>query len=109
MPIEPAPLKLPGGPAVGPGTLFSKLGGTKTSAGFTIIEMFEGHYLEYLGMVKAPEEDLVIFRQIPDVGKEFYPCYFKFDGDDGAWLLHLNRSGSSRVVELTNCIFKPKT
>lgn len=41
--IDPDPLRLGDGTLVPPGTKFFRMGSHKTSAGFTIIDMYEGH------------------------------------------------------------------
>lgn len=99
--IEPAPLKLPDGREIRPGDRVTRLGGRKTSAGYTTVRMIEPGFLVYRGENRSLDGTLVVFDTEP---AQSHRVVFWRHGFN---LYHFTPACSGRLVELTDVHFTP--
>ena len=98
--IERESLKLADGREVMPGARVFYLGGKKTSAGYTRVDMLDGEWLVYLGRAHSVDGTLVLFDTREPKG--YRVCYWWHEDA----LIHCTHACSGRVVELTTWRFE---
>ena len=102
--VQPVPLLIQDGRSIQPGDKVTRLGGSKTSAGWTTIRMLPGEYLTYLGQYSNLEGTLVLFQ--PREPKPDWIVAFWLHAKHGTILLfHFTPANSGRQVETTHCEF----
>ena len=106
--IQPTPLKLQDGRTIQPGDRVTRLGGKKTSAGWTTIHMLPGEYLTYLGQYSNLEGTLVLF-QTREPKADYTVAFWLHDSCGEILLFHFTPANSGRQVETTHCEFTSST
>ena len=105
----PAPLE--DGFEIIPGDKLLRIGGKKTSAGYTILTFDPGHELEYVGKHIGLDGEFVCFHQPGKGGPHGkyvrYVFAYRIMSDDlpTTWF-YTNHAGSGRIVETTDVIRK---
>ena len=120
--LRPKKVKVANGLTIVPGDVILRLGGEKTSAGFTSIwfddknDGADGKGLVYEGSHTGLDGDFLCFLQLKD-GKKVRPAYENYkaiyfayrelnpDRPDWGWF-HTNHAGAGRRVETTNLILR---
>lgn len=109
---EPYPetIDLANGKELNPGDIITRLGGSKTSAGFSTIWFDEGKGLVYEGVLTSLDGEFLCFTQLKN-GKRTMPkndnakaAYFAFINSklkSREWIF-TNHAGSGRLVETTD-------
>lgn len=100
--LEQNPMRLADGMEIVPGDKLIRLGGKKTSAGFSSIHMLPGSTLEYAGIFTDVEGEAMLFRQ----SGLFEPHVF-YGGfiicHNPLTLCFSTPARSSRIIETTAC------
>lgn len=120
--LQPKEIKTANGLTLRPGDVVLRLGGNKTSAGFTSIwfddknDGADGKGLVYEGVHTGLGGDYLCFLQLKD-GKKVRPSYENYKAiyfaykemnphrPDWGWF-HTNHAAAGRIVETTNVILR---
>lgn len=101
--IEPQPLTLADGRTVQPGDRVTRMGGTKTSAGYTTVDMLPGEWLTYLGTATSIEGTVVLLATRE--AKSHLVGYWLHTSGGKPWLCHFTPAVAGRMVETTRWEF----
>ena len=97
--IAPISMPLADGRTLNPGAKCTRIGGRKTSAGFTIFQMLPGEHLTFLGLYKNLDGTLALFdtREPRDLRVAFWII----EEGEATELFHFTPSCAGRRVQTT--------
>ena len=105
IPIDRVPLKLEDGREVQVGDHVTRIGGKKTAASWTVVEMLPGEWLTYCGQATSLDGTLALFQTRKN--QDAFVAWIVFK--ESKTLFHFTPGNAGRCVETTHWEFTTPT